>query len=66
MCLSNVAKQEDPHAASWKVVEPMMYNTVLAALSRASKFEEALLLLKEMETRGIERTAASFACAINA
>lgn len=66
VCVSNGAEQEYQHAESWRVVEQMMYNTILAALSRAGRFEEALLLLKEMETRGIERDAVSYACAINA
>ncbi|CAM9618565.1 unnamed protein product [Scytosiphon promiscuus] len=54
------------YSSSWPVVEPKAYNTILAALSRAEKWEEAVLLLKEMETRGIHRDAVSYACLITA
>ena len=57
--------QEYP-VTSWRMIEPKVYNTILAALSRAGKWEEAVLLLKEMETRGIPRDAVSYACLIAA
>lgn len=57
--------QEYP-VTSWLLIEPKVYNTILAALSRAGKWEEAVLLLKEMETREIPRDAVSYACLIAA
>ncbi|CAM9509758.1 unnamed protein product [Ectocarpus sp. 4 AP-2014] len=56
----------EEYSSSWPVVEQKAYNTILAALSRAGKWEEAVLLLKEMETRGIQRDAVSYACLIAA
>lgn len=52
--------------SSWQLIEPKAYNTILAALSRAGRWEEAVLLLKEMETRAIPRDAVSYACLIAA
>lgn len=57
--------QEYP-STTWRIVEPKVYNAILAALSRAGKWEEAVLLLKEMETREIPRDAVSYACLIAA
>lgn len=53
-------------SSSWRVMEAKAYNAILAALSRAGKWEEAVLLFKEMETRGISRDAVSYACLITA
>lgn len=47
-------------------VEGMAYNATLAALSKAGQWQEALLLMKEMKTRGIERDTISYASVIAA
>lgn len=44
----------------------MAYNATLAALSKAGQWQEALLLMREMKTRGIERDTISYASVIAA
>lgn len=44
----------------------LAYNSTLAALSKGGKWKQALLLLRDMKTKGVERDTVSFASAIAA
>lgn len=47
-------------------VECVAYNATLAALSKAGQWQEAIMLMREMKTRGIERDHISFSSVIAA